>query len=68
MRKRRIAAVTVAVVCAVAGILGLATADRGIERRTAVIDGVPVEAVRPAHPEGRLPGVVVAHGTGAAAG
>ncbi|URM95961.1 alpha/beta fold hydrolase [Actinomadura madurae] len=65
MRKRRIAAVTVAVVCAVAGILGLATADRGIERRTAVIDGVPVEAVRPAHPEGRLPGVVVAHGMGA---
>jgi dienelactone hydrolase len=58
-------AVVAAAVCAVTGIAGLVTADRGIERRSAVVDGVPVETVRPAKAGGRLPGVVVAHGLGA---
>jgi dienelactone hydrolase len=57
--------VVVAAVCAVTGIAGLVTADKGIERRSAVVDGVPVETVRPANAGGRLPGVVVAHGLGA---
>ncbi|WP_173097683.1 alpha/beta fold hydrolase [Actinomadura verrucosospora] len=55
----------VAVVAAVAGVVGFATADRGIERRSAVVSGVPVEVVRPDGAAGRLPGVVVAHGLSA---
>ncbi|GAA0246281.1 hypothetical protein GCM10009527_048720 [Actinomadura nitritigenes] len=54
--------VVVAVVAAVAGGVGLGTADRGIERRSAVVSGVPVEVVRPDGAAGRLPGVVVAPG------
>jgi dienelactone hydrolase len=61
----RVVALLFAVVCAVAGTAGLATADRGIERRSAVVDGVPVEVTRPANAAGRLPGVVVAHGLAA---
>lgn len=55
----------VAVVAAVAGAVGLGTADRGIERRSAVVSGVPVEVVRPDGAAGRLPGVVVAPGLSA---
>ncbi|WP_433464286.1 dienelactone hydrolase family protein [Spirillospora sp. CA-128828] len=58
-------AVVVAVACVIAGGAGLATADRGIERRATVVDGVPVETVRPAGAGGGLPGVVVAHGLAA---
>jgi dienelactone hydrolase len=61
----RIVAVLAAVVFALVGAVGLATADSGIERRSAVVAGVPVEVVRPADATGRLPGVVVAHGLGA---
>ncbi|HEU5028106.1 MAG TPA: alpha/beta fold hydrolase [Spirillospora sp.] len=57
--------VVVAVVAAVVGGVGLGTADRGIERRSAVVSGVPVEVVRPDGAVGRLPGVVVAHGLSA---
>ncbi|WP_192808824.1 alpha/beta hydrolase [Actinomadura montaniterrae] len=57
--------VVVAVVAAVVGGAGLGTADRGIERRSAVVSGVPVEVVRPDGAAGRLPGVVVAHGLSA---
>ncbi|MEU9020807.1 alpha/beta fold hydrolase [Actinomadura sp. NPDC048394] len=57
--------VVVAVVAAVVGGVGLGTADRGIERRSAVVSGVPVEVVRPDGAAGRLPGVVVAHGLSA---
>ncbi|MGI5324561.1 alpha/beta hydrolase [Actinomadura nitritigenes] len=57
--------VVVAVVAAVVGGVGLGTADRGIERRSAVVSGVPVEVVRPDGAAGRLPGVVVAPGLSA---
>ncbi|WP_160160907.1 alpha/beta hydrolase [Actinomadura sp. K4S16] len=40
-------------------------ADRGVERRGVVVEGVPVEVVRGAGAAGRMPGVVVAHGLGA---
>ncbi|GAB2837159.1 alpha/beta fold hydrolase [Actinoallomurus bryophytorum] len=63
--RRRVVAVLLAVVFAVAGTVGLATADRGIERRSAVVDGVPLEVSRPANATGRLPAVVVAHGLAA---
>ncbi|WP_236008731.1 alpha/beta fold hydrolase [Actinomadura physcomitrii] len=53
------------VLAVVAGVAGLVTADRGIERRSAVVSGVPVEVVRPDGAEGRLPGVVVAPGLSA---
>jgi predicted dienelactone hydrolase len=61
----RVVAVVFAAVFAAAGAVGLATADRGIERRSAVVARVPVEVTRPAGATGRLPGVVVAHGLGA---
>lgn len=61
----RAVAVLFAVVFAATGAVGLATADRGIERRSAVVAGVPVEVSRPAGATGRLPGVVVAHGLAA---
>jgi dienelactone hydrolase len=60
-----VVAVLFAVVFAAAGAVGLATADRGIERRSAVVAGVPLEVTRPAGATGRLPGVVVAHGLAA---
>jgi dienelactone hydrolase len=64
-RRRRAVAVVSAVVFALAGAAGLATADRGVSRRSAVVAGVPLEVARPADATGRLPGVVVAHGLGA---
>ena len=62
---RRLVALLLALVCAVIGLAGLATADDGIARRSAVVSGVPVEVVWPASARTRLPGVVVAHGLGA---
>ncbi|WP_165495426.1 alpha/beta fold hydrolase, partial [Actinomadura roseirufa] len=61
----RTAALVCSAVLALAGAAGFATADRGIERRSVTVDGVPLEVVRPARATGRLPGVVVAHGLGA---
>ncbi|WP_344262686.1 alpha/beta hydrolase [Actinomadura napierensis] len=61
----RCAVLVVAVVAAVVGVAGLVTADRGVERRSAVVSGVPVEVVRPEGEARRLPGVVVAHGLSA---
>ncbi|MFB9833343.1 dienelactone hydrolase family protein [Actinoallomurus acaciae] len=61
----RVVALLLALVCAVIGVVGLATADRGIERHSAVVAGVPLEVARPARTTGRLPGVVVAHGLAA---
>ncbi|WP_433170854.1 dienelactone hydrolase family protein [Actinoallomurus sp. CA-150999] len=61
----RVVALLVSLVSATVGVVGLATADRGIERSSAVVAGVPVEVVRPAGTTGRLPGVVVAHGLAA---
>jgi dienelactone hydrolase len=58
-------ALLLALVSAAAGAAGLATADQGIERRSAVVAGVPVEVARPAKTTGKLPGVVVAHGLAA---
>lgn len=46
---------------ALTGVVLLArAADDGLQRRHVVVDGVPLDAVRPATPAG--PGVVVAHG------
>lgn len=42
--------------------LGLARVDSGVVRTSAVVDGVPVDLVRPAASAGSAPGVVVAHG------
>ncbi|WP_329246984.1 alpha/beta fold hydrolase [Actinoallomurus sp. NBC_01490] len=61
----RVVALLLALVCAGIGAVGLATADRGIERRSTVVAGVPLEVARPAGTTGRLPGVVVAHGLAA---
>lgn len=61
----RVVALLLALVCAVIGAAGLATADRGIERHSTVVAGVPLEVARPAGTTGRLPGVVVAHGLAA---
>jgi dienelactone hydrolase len=61
----RVVALLLALVAAAVGAAGLATADRGVERRSAVVAGVPVEVARPTKTTGRLPGVVVAHGLGA---
>ena len=61
----RAVALLLALVSATAGVIGLATADRGVVRRSAVVAGLPVEVVRPAGAPGRLPGIVVAHGLAA---
>ncbi|GAB3973429.1 hypothetical protein GCM10029978_052760 [Actinoallomurus acanthiterrae] len=61
----RVVALLISLVSATVGAVGLATADRGIERSSAVVAGVPVEVVRPTGTTGRLPGVVVAHGLAA---
>ncbi|GAA4623330.1 hypothetical protein GCM10023196_019100 [Actinoallomurus vinaceus] len=58
-------ALLISLVSAAVGAVGLATADQGIERSSAVVAGVPVEVVRPTETTGRLPGVVVAHGLAA---
>ncbi|GAA0335474.1 alpha/beta fold hydrolase [Actinoallomurus spadix] len=63
--RRRLIALLLALAAAAAGVLGLVTADHGLDRRSAVVAGVPVEVVRPARTTGRLPGVVVAHGLSA---
>lgn len=62
---RRLGALLLALVCAAIGLTGLATADDGISRRSAVVSGVPVEAAWPTSAKTPLPGVVVAHGLGA---
>jgi hypothetical protein len=61
----RVVALLLALVCAGIGAVGLATADRGIERHSTVVAGVPLEVARPTGTTGRLPGVVVAHGLAA---
>ncbi|GLY80252.1 alpha/beta fold hydrolase [Actinoallomurus iriomotensis] len=61
----RVVALLLALVCAAIGAAGLATADRGVERHSTAVAGVPLEVVRPAGATGRLPGVVVAHGLAA---
>ena len=57
-----VATTAIAVLLAVAGAVGLARADDGLERRIVVVDGIPLHEVRPANQSGPLPGVVVAHG------
>ncbi|WP_131732623.1 hypothetical protein [Actinomadura formosensis] len=42
-----VTAVVLAVICAIIGGVGPGTADRGVERRSAVVAGVPMETVRP---------------------
>ncbi|MFB9317633.1 alpha/beta hydrolase [Cryptosporangium minutisporangium] len=59
------AAVAVAVVAALlaaAGVWLLASAGGPTTRHHVVVDGVPLDVVRPAAATGRRPGVVVAHG------
>ncbi|GGM62685.1 dienelactone hydrolase family protein [Dactylosporangium sucinum] len=52
----------VALLCVVAGVLGLVRADAGIVREQRTAGGLPVELVRADGATGRLPGVVVVHG------
>jgi dienelactone hydrolase len=58
----RAVAAGVALLCLVAGVLGLVRADEGLVRVAGVVDGVPLETVAPAGAVGRGPGVVVVHG------
>jgi dienelactone hydrolase len=62
---RRLVALLLALVAGVTGVAGLVTAGQGIEQRSAVVSGVPLEVARPSHGPARVPGVVVAHGLGA---
>ncbi|WP_141581489.1 alpha/beta hydrolase [Actinomadura sp. WMMA1423] len=64
MTTTRIVVVVAAVVCAVVGGTGLLAADHQLQRRGSVVEGVPVEIVRATGADGRVPGVVVAHGFG----
>ncbi|SHN74122.1 alpha/beta hydrolase [Cryptosporangium aurantiacum] len=52
----------VAVLLAGAGVWLVAGAGGDVLRRHTVVDGVPLDVVRPATAAGRRPGVVVAHG------
>jgi dienelactone hydrolase len=52
---------------AVVGAVGLARADSGITARAVTVAGVPMIEMSPSRVDGRVPGVVVAHGRAASA-
>jgi dienelactone hydrolase len=62
-----IASALVAVAAAGLGVVGLVRADSAVAARAVTVGGVPMIEVSPSRVDGRVPGVVVAHGRAASA-